>query len=311
MPLPTRRSRLRFAFEYVVDSTSDGGSLATSDGLATVARTADTLGYAAMALPEHPAPSHKWLTHGGHETFDPTAALGFVAAITQRLQIMTHLMVVPYRNPFLAAKALATLDRLSGSRLVVGVGTGYLSSEFLALGVDFEERNALFDEGIEVMQGVWSTEVYDHDGPRITAKGVAAVPGPLTLGGPPIIVGGNSGLSRRRAARLGGWSPMLLSEQVAASTRTRPLTSIPRLARGIAEVKQLAAEAGNTRPLLFNVATPQLEFPATGGSIEEHRDHVGLLFEAGVDQFLVRPSHGGAEAAVESLHTYAEPMGLS
>lgn len=302
---------MRFAFEYVVDSNTDGGSLATAEGLATVARAADTLGYSAMALPEHPAPSHKWLTHGGHETFDPTVALGFVAAVTQRLQIMTHLMVVPYRNPFLAAKALATLDRLSGGRLVVGVGTGYLSSEFLALGVDFEERNALFDEGIEVIRGVWSTAVYDHDGPRLTASGVAAVPGPLTPGGPPIIVGGNSGLSRRRAARLGGWSPMLLSEQVAASTRTRPLTSIAQLARGIAEVKRLAAESGNPGPLLFNVATPQLEFPSTGGSIEEHRDHVGLLAEAGVDQFLVRPSHLGAEAAVDSLHSYAEQMGIS
>jgi len=294
-----------------VDSASDGGSLASAEGLSAVARAADGLGFSAMALPEHPAPSHKWLTHGGHETFDPAAALGFVAGITTRLQIMTHLMVVPYRNPFLAAKALATLDRLSGGRLVVGVGTGYLSSEFLALGVDFDQRNELFDEGIEVMRGVWSSPIYDHEGSRVTAKGVAAVPGPLTPGGPPIIVGGNSARSRRRAAQLGGWSPMLLSEEVAASTRTRALTSMAQLARGITQVKQLAAEAGNTAPLLFNVATPHLEFPGSGGSVEEHRDHLGQLEDAGVDQFIVRPSHLGAAAAVESLQVYAQQVGIA
>jgi len=302
---------VRFAFEYVVDGTADGGSLASADGLAAVARAADELGYSGLALPEHPAPSLKWLTHGGHETFDPTAALGFVAGITRRIQIMTHLLVVPYRSPFLAAKGLATLDRLSGGRLVVGVGSGYLSSEFLALGVDFEQRNALFDEGIEVMRGVWTTVPYDHVGEHVTAKGVAAVPGPITPGGPPILVGGNSGLSRRRAARLNGWSPMLLSEEVATSTRTRPLTSIAELARGIAEVKQRAADLGNPGPLTFNAATPHLEFPTSGGSIEEHRDHVGQLEEAGVDQFLVRPSHAGAAAAVDSLRGYADLMGIS
>lgn len=302
---------MRFAFEYVVDSTSDGGSLATAEGLAEVVTVAEQLGYAAVALPEHPAPSEKWLTHGGHETFDPMAALGFVAALTKRIQLMPHLLVVPYRNPFLSAKGLATLDRLSGGRLLVGVGTGYLSSEFLALGVDMERRNALFEEGIEVMKGVWSHHPYDHQGPTVTAKGVAAVPGPLTPGGPPIIVGGNSPLSRRRAARLNGWSPMLLSEEVAASTRTKALTSIADLAKGIAAVREMAAAAGNEGPLLFNAATAQLNFPSAGGSVEEHRDHVGQLAEAGVDQFLVRPDHRGAAAAVDSLRHYADLMGIS
>ncbi|EAQ00582.1 hypothetical protein JNB_10424 [Janibacter sp. HTCC2649] len=302
---------MKFAFEYVVDSTADGGSLASADGLATVVRAAEGLGYSAVALPEHPAPSLKWLTHGGHETFDPMTALAYVAALTTRLQIMTHLLVVPYRNPFLAAKGLATLDRLSGGRLVVGVGSGYLASEFLALGVDMEERNALFEEGVEVMRGVWSTSPYDHEGDNVTARGVAAVPGPLTPGGPPIIVGGNSGLSRRRAARLNGWSPMLLSEEVAASTRTRALTSIADLAKGISEVRRLAEDNGNPGPIIFNAATPHLEFPSTGGSVEEHHDHLGQLSEAGVDQFLVRPSPRGTDAAVESLQNYAALVGLT
>lgn len=301
---------MRFAIEYVVDSTTDGGSLATPEGLAEVAQVADELGYAALALPEHPAPSLKWLSRGGHETFDSMTALGFVAALTSRLRVMPHLLVVPYRNPFLAAKSLATLDRLAQGRLTVGVGSGYLSSEFLALGVDMEHRNVLFDEGIEVMRGVWSTSPFSYEGRTVTAKDVAAEPAPLTPGGPPIIVGGNSALARRRAARLNGWSPMLLPAGVAESTRTHALTTIPELAKSITEVRAMAQEFGNTAPLFINVATTHLEFPGSDGSIEEHRDHLGQLEEAGVDQFLVRPSSLGIEAAVDSLHSYAAAVGL-
>ncbi|WP_216694524.1 TIGR03619 family F420-dependent LLM class oxidoreductase [Dietzia psychralcaliphila] len=302
---------MKFAIEYVVDSAADGGSLARPEGLAEVARVAEELGFSALALPEHPAPSLKWLTHGGHETFDSLTALSFVAALTSRLQIMAHLLVVPYRNPFLAAKSLATLDRLSNGRLVVGAGSGYLGSEFRALGVDMEQRKVLFDEGIEVMRGVWSTNPFSYDGQTVTAKGVAAVPGPLTPGGPPIVVGGNSALARRRGARLNGWSPMLLPEGVAASTRTHALTTIAELAERITEVRRMAHEFGNTGPLLFNVATTHLEFPGSDGSAEEHRDHLGRLEEAGVDQFVVRPSHLGTGAAVDSLRSYAAVVGLN
>lgn len=302
---------MKFAIEYVVDSTTDGGSLSTSEGLVEVTRAAEALGYSALALPEHPAPSLKWLAHGGHETFDSLTALSFVAALTSRLQIMPHLLVLPYRNPFLAAKSLATLDRLSQGRLIVGAGSGYLGSEFRALGVDMMQRKTLFDEGIEVMKGVWSTNPFSYEGQTVTAKDVAAVPGPLTPGGPPIIVGGNSALARRRAARLNGWSPMMLPEGVASSTRTRALTTIPELAEGITAVREMAQEFDNTGPLLFNVATTHLEFPGSDGSVEEHRDHLGQLEEAGVDQFVVRPSSLGVEAAVDSLRSYADAVGLN
>ena len=72
--------------------------------------------------------------------------------------MMTYLLVLPYRNPLLAAKQIATLDVLSGGRATIAVGGGYLRSEFAALGVDFEERNALFDEAVEVLRGVWATD---------------------------------------------------------------------------------------------------------------------------------------------------------
>src|SRR6266702_8502534 len=79
-----------------------------------------------ISFSEHPAPSHKWLNAGGHESLDQTSALAFCAAVTSRLRLMTYLLVLPYHNPFLAAKALSTVDVLSGGRLTVVAGTGYL-----------------------------------------------------------------------------------------------------------------------------------------------------------------------------------------
>ena len=111
----------------------------------------EAAGFDAFALTEHPIPGANWLAHGGHQTLDPFVGLAFAAAVTERIQLLTHLSVVPYRNPFLLAKTAATLDRCSKGRFILGLGTGYHKTEFFALGVDFDERNALFDEALEVL----------------------------------------------------------------------------------------------------------------------------------------------------------------
>ena len=89
--------------------------------------------------------------------------------MTSRIRLLTYLAVVPYRNPFLLAKAAATVDKLSGGRFVLGVGTGYLKTEFRALGVDIEERNALFDEALDALPLHWKGETFDYQGATSTA----------------------------------------------------------------------------------------------------------------------------------------------
>lgn len=192
-----------FTVEYPVSVPGHDPALVTAEGMRQVVRAAEEAGYAAVGFTEHPAPSKKWLDAGGHETLDPIAALSFCAAATERIRLMTYLLVLPYHNPFLLAKGLATVDLLSGGRLVVVAGTGYLRSEFLAAGVDMDERNARFDEAVEVMRGVWTHVPYDHEGRFFTGRGVAALPAPATPGGPPIWIGGQSAAAIRRAARLG------------------------------------------------------------------------------------------------------------
>ena len=114
--------------------------------------------------------SLKWLNGGGHETLDPFAALGFCAAVTTRIRLLTWLSVVPYRNPFLAAKSMATVDLLSGGWATFALGSGYLRSEFAALGVDFAERNDLFEESVQVMKATWTGDEVSFEGPVLRAR---------------------------------------------------------------------------------------------------------------------------------------------
>ena len=296
---------MKFTVDYPVVVAGYDPALVTAAGMIRVAQVIENSGYNAIAFSEHPAPSQKWLNAGGHQSLHQTSALAFCAAVTSRLTLMPYLMVVPYHSPFLAAKALATLDLLSGGRVIVVAGTGYLRSEFRALNVDFEQRNDIFDEALQVMRGVWTEVPFDHEGKHFRAMGVASLPGPAQQGGPPVLVGGNSALSRSRAARLQGWSPLMVSAEVAKTSRTPGISSIDELATRIRQVRASAAELGAASTTI-QVHTPEVGFMQRPGSVEEHRDHLGRLAEAGVDSFVVRPPADTIEYTVEALQQYAE-----
>jgi probable F420-dependent oxidoreductase len=221
---------------------------------------------------------------------------------------MTYLMVVPYHNPFMAAKALSTVDLLSGGRLTVVAGTGYLRSEFLALNVDMNVRNELFDESLEVMRGVWRESPFVYEGKYFTARGVASLPAPVQPGGPPVLIGGNSALSRTRAALNQGWSPLMVSPEVAKTSRTPGIATVTELAAKVKEVREAAAASGTAPPLTIQVHTPQTAYMQRPGvtSVEEHRDHLGQLTEAGVDCFVLRPPGDSIDRTIEVLQQYAE-----
>ncbi len=178
-------------FTYPLVAHPSNPAFMSRDGVVRVAQAAEAAGFDGIGFTDHPAPSHKWLTAGGHDALDPFVVLAVVAASTERLRLIPNIVVLPYRNPFIVAKAAASVDLLSEGRFVLSVATGYLRSEYRALGVEFEQRNQLFEEALDVLRGVWSHDEFSYEGKGFTAMAVTANPKPRGI---PIWIGGNSAL---------------------------------------------------------------------------------------------------------------------
>jgi len=255
----------------------------TQDAVAEVAKAAEAAGFGIVAVTEHPIPSDDWLAAGGHDALDPFVSLSFAAAATKRIKVLTNLTVVPYRNPFLLAKSAASLDRLSGGRLILGCGTGYLKEEFDAMGVDFEERNALFDESLEVLRRTWKGGSVVYKGRHFNAVGNTANPTPAQ---PeiPIWIGGNSQLTRRRVAEgCQGWMPMPNPRSLGSRRRTAHIDGVDDLRDGIAYLRDHAQKVGRTAP--FDVFFPIIWKGAIGTpafDVGAYRAHLDELAAAGV-----------------------------
>jgi len=253
-------------------------SFLTGDAIAEIARAAESAGFESVWLTEHPAPPDRWLRSGGHDSLDPFVSLAFAAAATTKLRLLTNLTVLPYRNPFLLAKSVATLDRLSLGRVTLGVGTGYLKGEYRALGVDFDERNALFDQSLEILREAWSGESVVVDSAAFSTHGTTALPAP-TQSPVPIWIGGNSKLTRRRVvARAQGWMPMWNPADQSALTRTAPLETLAELQAMIEHMRSSAMAAGRTGHLDVAI-TPPPDSDSGAAPLEAVR----RLAEVGVD----------------------------
>jgi alkanesulfonate monooxygenase SsuD/methylene tetrahydromethanopterin reductase-like flavin-dependent oxidoreductase (luciferase family) len=170
----------------------------TAEAVMDIALQVEACGFSAVNVTEHPLPEDEWMRTGGHHALDPFVALSFAAAATTQLRLVTNLCVVPYRDAFVTAKAVASLDALSEGRFILGAGAGYLEAEFQALHADFERRNETFDEAIVEMKRVWTGESIHVEAslgrwqqpPRDPARGRArrcldAVPERAGDGGPP------------------------------------------------------------------------------------------------------------------------------
>jgi probable F420-dependent oxidoreductase len=241
---------VRFAVQLPTDRVAEGAEFVGPDAIAELARAAEAAGFDAVSVTDHPFPPARWVAAGGHHSLDPFVALSFAAAATTRVQLLTQVIVLPYRNPFLVAKAAATLDVLSGGRLILGVAAGYLEPEFAALGADFANRNAVADEAIDAIRAAWTGEPVDLAGRGFVAKGNAQRPRPNRMNGPPIWVGGNSRRAIRRAVeRAQGWHPFPAPAKLASHARTAALESLDALRAGIAFAREFAAQRGRSEAL--------------------------------------------------------------
>ena len=178
-----------------------------------VALAADRLGFAHVACSDHPVVPASRVAAMGATWYDPIATLAHLGAMTERVELLTHVLVLPYRHPLVLAKSLATLDAMSRGRLVVGVGSGHLKSEFVSLGADFEARGRVTDDAIDALRAAWGEPPVSHAGERFGFRDLVLEPRPARRPHPPIWVGGNAGAVIRRAALRGdGWIPWDIAE---------------------------------------------------------------------------------------------------
>jgi probable F420-dependent oxidoreductase len=247
--LPPQGRRLAYGIQLPVQSQSTiyaepWEAAAGPEDLLAVARAADRAGFAYLACCDHvgiprrlaPAMSTVW--------YDPVATLAYLAAATERIRLLSHVAVVGLRHPLLTAKQYATLDHLSGGRLVLGVGAGHVREEFEALGVDFERRGAVLDESIDALRAALGPEEFpEHHGKLYDFEGLGQLPRPAQER-VAVWVGGSSPAAVRRAALKGdGWLPQ-------GDPRDR-------LPGRIARIRRLRQEAGIADPFTFGaIAEP-------------------------------------------------------
>src|SRR6266545_3958923 len=233
------------------------GATATPEALETLVTRGEALGFHSVMIADHVVfasevrSKYPYTVSGafpGHgDVLEQLTLMAFVAGITKTLRLVSSVMILPYRNPVLTAKMLATVDVLSKGRVTVGVGVGWLREEFEALHTPaFERRGALSDEYLQIFKTLWTQDPADFAGEFYQFKGVRCLPQPVQKPHPPIWIGGHSRAALRRVARLGdGWHPVGANPAV-------PLTPVD-LRRDLDELYRLT-EAEGRDPSSFTIS---------------------------------------------------------
>lgn len=270
----------------------------TMEAVQEIARTVEKAGFYAGTVTDHPAPSARWLDAGGHYAQDPFVMLSMLGAVTTKLRLQTNILVLPYRNPFVVARGVSTLDHFTNGRVILGLGAGYMKAEYKALGVDFDSRNDLMDEYIAAMKLAWTGEDFTFEGTGYTALGNRMLPTPAQKPNPPLLVGGNSRRALRRAAEMGdAWHPFFVPKSVTDTARTANLEGDEDISEAIAYMHAHAEKIGRAEPP--KVIASSTYSIKQGWSAQEALDHFANLKSLGL--------HGaGATVYAETRAEYCD-----
>ena len=308
---------MRFGF-YLPNS----GPTAQSDALAEIARRGDQLGFDCMVAPDHIIEPRKIdspypYTVGGEfgaeqktsgEWLEQLTTLAFLAGITERIRLVTSVMIVPYRNPILTAKMLATLGVLSKGRLTVGVGAGWMEEEFKALGSPpFAQRGEVTNEYLRAFKELWTSDDPTFEGKYCRFSNITFLPKPVQKPHPPIWVGGQRRRAIRRAAELGdAWHPV-------GAIPAAPLEP-EELAGNVALLHRYAETAGRD-PAKIQVAMkapiydPQINSSGSrrrfSGTPQEVRQDVQTYSDVGVGHLIFDIRRPDLNQTVERMEWFA------
>lgn len=285
------------------------GEFQSMSAIAEMAGLLEARNIDACCVTDHPAPSHEWLHANGHDALDPFTALAFVAAATTRLQLMTNIVVLPYRNPFITAKAATTLQVLSGGRFIMGVGAGYQEAEFEAVGVDFHRRGRLTDEALETIRQIWKGGVVVRKGMGFDARGNESRPVPSPA--PRLWIGGGSDRALQRAIRHGdGWCPFFAISRHSELNRNTGIQSITDLGEKIDFILQQRQQRGMPGDFDVNIAISSTDnfTGRTRAEAERFLEDVSRLAAAGVTWVTVKLLHESRAAYLENVQWFAEEV---
>ncbi|MEU0204937.1 LLM class F420-dependent oxidoreductase [Streptomyces canus] len=275
------------------------------EDLVEVARAADRAGFAYIAACDHVAVPRRLAPAMSTVWYDPVATLAFLAAVTERARLLSHVAVVGLRHPLLTAKQYATIDHLSGGRLILGVGAGHVQEEFEALGVDFAGRGAVLDESIDALRSALGPDEFpEHHGKLYDFADLGQRPRP-TQSRVPVWVGGSSPAAVRRAALKGdGWLPQ-------GDPRDRLPAQIER-------IRRLRAEAGIEAPFTVGaiaeplyVGTPTWDVGrrTLSGAPDALAESLRAYRAMGVDQIQVRFRSRGRTELIDQISAFGAYMG--
>src|SRR3984893_17417091 len=247
--------------------------------IASVARKAEELDFESLWIPEHiilpvnyksPYPySSSGRMPAPPETplHDPMLALAYTAAITSKIRLATGIFVLPIRHPITTANAVASLDVLSGGRFIFGVGIGWLQEEFAAVGMNFKDRAMRTREYLALMKELWTSDVPNYHGKSVSVEGFKFMPKPAQKPHPPIVFGGNTEPSLKRAAKLGdGWYGIAEGNDEIAAT--------------IKRLREHERAAERTTPLEITVSRLREQLKP---------EQIGQFAEMGVSRIIVGP----------------------
>jgi len=303
------------------------GPLASPEALRTIAARAEQLGYAYLSVSDHivipRVVDHQYpyaedgdftaSQQGRADTMEQLTLLGWLAAVTSRIRLLTSVTVIPHRNPLFMAKSLATTDQLSAGRVIVGCGAGWMREEFEALNLpDFDARGRVTNEYIEAMKEAWTGDAPKYDGEFVQFSNIDVKPAPIQRPHPPIWIGGESMPAIRRAVALGdAWYPFGSNPKFRMDC---PETYIVRRNKLFA-VAEAAGRDPMSLDLSYNcafhnhVAQAGMDGQARQcftGSPEQRAEDVRAFAAAGVRNMMLNVTAMELPAMLERMHEFAE-----
>ena len=272
-----------------------------------IATRAEDLGFDSVWVSEHVFNvSYVFNRIGSRPYYDPMTILSYVAAITKRVRLGTSVLVLPYHNPIRLAKTAATLDVMSGGRLMLGVGVGVIEQELNAMNSPFAERGAISDETIAIMKELWTKDDPIYEGRYHSFSGMKFTPKPRQKPHIPLLIGGVSDAAIRRAVRVGnGWH-----------STTIPPKELSRRLRYLNERAEAAGRDMSEIPVSvrLDIGTPRSAGSATANSYSLGTDPGEILQNArafeglGVDEIVISPTTGDAEELLAALEMLARDI---